>query len=297
MTTDTTDYFKLLGNDFVLDLDGLEEAPEEVVVGGEKTIFAKVRFFQLFVNPFAGGERFTLPGVKAVEFEEDTNTSIALDSLHQFYGKPVKASKYRLHIFVEWRLNIAKEWYQRRPSIFKGWGDRCKRCKGTGLFNDVSCQECDGRGSNVIAWNLFQYPELLKLTKVTRQRLMKSSKEPLYISYIEADTDLKGQYDMKKYRTEIKLFSNQNDWEEANEAHFGQFNDTGINDAGNPNLEYLDLLDDNWKKSEKSDPGCFLRTYNLFRGQDKTSEECFKLMSVEPKDEEELIRVLEEMPF
>lgn len=76
-------------------------------------------------------------------------------------------------------------------------------------------------------------------------------------------------------------------------AHLEQKRDRGQEEEAFDNSWYISFLSDDWGIAEKREPGCFWKTYKIFRGQDKTPEQCFSLMAANPNSQKYLIMVLE----
>ena len=187
------------------------EDDEQAIEGSGNTKFAKARFYYpLHVNRFVGGEHFTLPGVFYDEYDEDTKVSTRIGQ-KEFRGMTLSEnSKYHLALVVLESKNKEGQWYQRQIQ-FGNWKDKDEE---TGDY--LGC-----------AWLDFQKKEMLQLSVGDRAALIEAATNNswAFIQYTEAETGYTGQYEIKKYLTDIVVFKNEKEWGETEKTFRSQFSD------------------------------------------------------------------------
>jgi len=192
-----------------LDSDPKWNEKEEAVEGGSKTRFAKIRlFYPLHVNRFTTGEHFTLPDVFYDEYDEDAKVSTRIGP-KEFRGMTLaKSGKFHMALVVLEMQNKDGQWYQRQTQ-FSNWKDK------------------DATGC---AWLDLQKAEMEKLAVIDRNALVQTGKDNswVFVQYNEADTGYEGQYEIKKYLTDIVVFENEKKWQEAQANFQAQFSDNNV---------------------------------------------------------------------
>jgi hypothetical protein len=196
------------------DYDWNEE--EKVVESSGNTRFAKARLYVLPVNRFVGGEHFTLPGVFQDDYDEGTQTSSRVGP-KEFRGMTLsdKHTKWTFYPLVLETQNSKQQWFQRIIG-FGNWKDK----------DDTGC-----------AWLEFQKGELLSLPDKDKNALMNAARDSFknpdawtYIRYTEGETGYTGQYEIKKYLTDIAVYSDEAQWQKESVEFFAQFSngDTAV---------------------------------------------------------------------
>lgn len=192
---------------------------EEAVEGGGKTKFAKMRlFYPLPVNRFVTGEHFTLPDVFYDEYDEDAKVSTRI-GIKEFRGMTLaKGSKFHMALVVLEMQNKELQWYQRQTQ-FGNWKDK---------DDDGNLLGC--------AWLEFQKAEMEKLAEADRNALVQTGKDNswAFVQYNEADTGYEGQYEIKKYLTDIVVFENEEKWQAAQDNFQAQFSDNNVGPKNSP---------------------------------------------------------------
>jgi hypothetical protein len=228
--------------DDIGNLDNLFAGDEaqEIIVGGERTYFGLLRFYQIPVDPFVKGARFTIPGILNYEYDEITKTTILGDGLKEFAGQPTARSKYHRLVFVMSQKTEKGETYQ-RVRQFKSWTDQCVKCKGKKMIIElttsedidkpsITCPECNGTGKAPNAWREFQWQELKNLPWLndllaTGQLAIKDHENLnswIPVQYTEVDTSYTGEWDIKKYLSDFKQFASSKEMEQAAKEFYGE---------------------------------------------------------------------------
>lgn len=197
------------------------EDDEKAIESGGITKFAKARlYYPLYVNRFVSGEHFTLPGVFYDEYDEDTKVSTRIGE-KEFRGMTLSEnSKYHLALVVLESKNKEDEWYQRQIQ-FNNWKDKDEE---TGDY--LGC-----------AWLDFQKQEMLQLSTSDRAALVEAAKNNAwaFIQYTEAETGYTGQYEIKKYLSDIAVFKSEKEWADAEDTFRSQFSDNDTpSDSSHP---------------------------------------------------------------
>ncbi len=182
---------------------------EEAVEGGGNTNFAKARlYYPLYVNRFKTGEHFALPGVFYDKYDETTKVSSRIGP-KEFRGMTLsKGGKYYMALVVLEMQNKEHQWYQRQIQ-FCNWKDK---------------------DSSGCAWLAFQKEEMRQLSDSDQTVLIQAARDNswTFIQYVEAETGYTGQYEIKKYLTDIVVFKSEKEWQEAETAFRSQFSDDGV---------------------------------------------------------------------
>jgi len=191
------------------------EEEDEIVEDSGKVRFAKARlYYPLNVDRFvkvSDGGVFTLPGVFYDEFDSATQTSQRV-GLKEFRGMKLNPkSKFAMALLVfEFDDQHGKP-YQRHLKM--------------GLWSEKN-DEGEKRPN---LWNEHQKAEIAKLTSKQRNDLVDAARKDtwVYISYQETATGYTFEFDPKSYASDIKVYKDVAEWQQANEAHFAQFNQNG----------------------------------------------------------------------
>ncbi len=195
------------------------EEEEEAVEGGGKTKFAKMRmYYPLHVNRFVKGEHFTLPDVFDDDYDKDTKVSTRIGPKEFRAMTLAKSGKYHMALVVLEMQNKELQWYQRQTP-FGNWKDK---------DDDGNVLGC--------AWLEFQKTEMEKLSPADRNTLVQTGKKNswAFVQYNEADTGYEGQYEIKKYLTDIVVFENEEKWQAAQANFQAQFSDNTVAPADSP---------------------------------------------------------------